>query len=120
MPHGGVDGWAGGAAGNLLFAVRERAPADWEPMGMSLEIRRVSSGRAGEGEKALALLLLVLRDLADGWLALGFGGTRGRGTVSVSEVRFTGNGLPSPWASLAGRTPADVIDHPPEPVTQGL
>src|SRR5260370_50950 len=87
---------------------------------MSLAIRRAGGGGAGEGEKALALLLLVLRDLADGWLALGFGGTRGRGTVSVSEVRFTGNGLPSPWASLAGRTLADLIDDPPEPVTQAF
>src|SRR5260370_9646531 len=85
---------------------------------MSLAIRRVRGGRAGEGEKALALLLLVLRDLADGWLALGFGGTRGRGTVSVSEVRFTGNGLAGPWASLAGRTLADLIADPPTPVTQ--
>jgi hypothetical protein len=64
----------------------------------------------------LALLLLVLRDLADGWLALGFGGTRGRGTIEVSRVTFSGQDLPGPWAALSGRTLADVASDPPAAV----
>ena len=65
----------------------------------------------------------MLRDLADGWLALGFGGTRGRGSVRVSRVAFTGDGLTGVWAGLAGRTLAEVIADPPdgvEPRLRGL
>jgi CRISPR/Cas system CSM-associated protein Csm3 (group 7 of RAMP superfamily) len=122
ITHVAIDRWTGGAAENLLFSVREPATADWESIRLSLDTRLVAGG-APEGEgpasqaQALALLLLVLRDLADGWLALGFGGTRGRGAISVSEVAFTGTGLPGPWAAMAGRTLAGLIDDPPEAVT---
>ena len=76
-------------------------------------------GRWGR-RSGLALLLLVLRDLADGWLALGFGATRGRGSVRVSRVAFTGEGLTGIWAGLPGRTLADVIDDPPDGVSRAF
>jgi CRISPR/Cas system CSM-associated protein Csm3 (group 7 of RAMP superfamily) len=120
VTHVAIDRWTGGAAENLLFSVREPATADWQPIIMTLDTRRIGGSDPAEAGKALALLLLVLRDLADGWLALGFGGTRGRGAVTVSEVSFTGSGLPEPWASLAGHTLADLIDHPPDSVTQAF
>ena len=116
VTHVAVDRWTGGAAENLLFSVQEPASADWQPMRMSLD-----TGRAGSpGGQALALLLLVLRDLADGWLALGFGGTRGRGSVSVSRIAFTGDGLPGVWAGLPGRSLAEVIDDPPDGVRRAF
>jgi CRISPR/Cas system CSM-associated protein Csm3 (group 7 of RAMP superfamily) len=115
VTHVAVDRWTGGAAENLLFSVCEPAAAAWEPIRMSLDIRRVPAGGPG-----LALLLLVLRDLADGWLAVGFGGTRGRGAVSVSRVTFSGTGLPEPWAGLCGRTLADLTGDPPEGVSRAL
>jgi CRISPR/Cas system CSM-associated protein Csm3 (group 7 of RAMP superfamily) len=115
VTHVAVDRWTGGAAENLLFSVCEPADAAWEPIRMSLDIRRVPEGGPG-----LALLLLVLRDLADGWLAVGFGGTRGRGAVSISQVTFSGSGLPEPWAGLCGRTLADLTGDPSEGISRAF
>jgi CRISPR/Cas system CSM-associated protein Csm3 (group 7 of RAMP superfamily) len=120
VTHVAVDRWTGGAAENLLFSVQEPASADWQPMRMSLDAGRVGTPGDQDGGQALALLLLVLRDLADGWLALGFGGTRGRGSVRVSRVAFTGGGLPGIWAELPGRTLAEVIDDPPDGVRRAF
>jgi len=120
VTHVAIDRWTGGAAENLLFSVREPETADWQPITLTLDTGRVSRSSEAEASKALALLLLVLRDLADGWLALGFGGTRGRGAITVSQVSFTGSGLPDPWASLAGHTLADLIDTPPDSITQAF
>lgn len=117
VTHVAIDRWTGGSAENLLFSVREPATADWEPIQLSLDTSRL---RGTEPERALALLLLVLRDLADGWLAAGFGGTAGRGALTVSGVRFTGSGLPQPWASLAGRTLRDLTGEPPPAVTRAF
>ena len=94
----------------------EPVSARWQPIQLSLDVSRVGGSDDEDGVRALALLMLVLRDLADGWLALGFGGTRGRGSVRVSQVGFTGDGLTGAWAGLAGRTLAEVIADPPDAV----
>ena len=120
VTHVAVDRWTGGAAENLLFSVQEPASAEWQPIRLSLDVNRVGGPGDGDGGQALALLLLVLRDLADGWLALGFGATRGRGSVRVSRVAFTGEGLTGVWAGLPGRTLADVIDDPPDGVSRAF
>lgn len=117
VTHVAVDRWTGGAAENLLFSVREPAAAEWEPLRMTVDVTRPGDRDA---DAELALLMLVVRDLADGWLAVGFGGTRGRGTISVSRVSFTGSGLPGPWASLAGRTLAEVVAAPPPAVQRAF
>jgi CRISPR/Cas system CSM-associated protein Csm3 (group 7 of RAMP superfamily) len=114
VTHVAVDRWTGGAAENLLFSVQEPAAADWQPIRLTLDTTRASSPADPDSGQALAVLLLVLRDLADGWLTLGFGGTRGRGSVRVSQVAFSGDGLTGAWAGLPGRTLAEVIDDPPD------
>ena len=116
VTHVAVDRWTGGAAENLLFSVAEPVSASWQPIQLSLDVSRVGGPDDEDGVRALPLLMLVLRDLGDGWLALGFGGTRGRGSVRVSRVGFTGDGLTGAWADLAGRTLAEVIADPPDAV----
>ena len=119
VTHVAVDRWTGGAAENLLFSVQEPVSAQWQPLWMSLDAGRASPADQ-DGGQALALLLLILRDLADGWLPLGFGGTRGRGSVRVSRVAFTGQGLTGVWAGLPGRTLAEVIHDPPDEVSRAF
>lgn len=112
ITHVAVDRWTGGAATNLLFSVREPRAAHWEPIRLRVEVGRLTEP-TDDSACALVLLLLLLRDLADGWLAFGFGGTRGRGSVTVSSVRFAGQALPQPWDGLPGRTLDQVLDAPP-------
>ena len=120
VTHVAIDRWTGGAAENLLFSVQEPAEAVWDPIRMSLEVGRAGEPDGDDAAQALALLLLVLRDLADGWLAFGFGGTRGRGSIKVSQIAFSGNGLQEPWSELCGPTLADVIADPPEGVRRAF
>lgn len=88
-PHVAVDRWTGGAADGRLFTNLEAHPAGnggWRPIVLDLEIDRLADSRW----QALALLVLVLRDLCDGWIGFGHGTTRGMGAVMVDpeEVRF--------------------------------
>jgi CRISPR/Cas system CSM-associated protein Csm3 (group 7 of RAMP superfamily) len=118
--HVAIDRWTGGAAENLLFSVL--APVTglaWEPLRLRLDTRRMPAAGA-EPHLALALLLLVLRDLADGWLALGYGGTRGRGQLDVRSIRFSGIQLPEPWSALPGRHLDEVLAAPAAPVSEAM
>jgi hypothetical protein len=95
--------------------------APWESIRLRVDLdrfRRIPGDPSGH--LCLALLLLVLRDLADGWLTLGFGGTRGRGHVAVSEIRFSGRALPAPWSALSATTLEQVIADPPAQVLEAM
>ena len=100
--HVAIDRWTGGAAENLLFSVLEPADLQWEQLALAVDTRRCRDDRF-----ALPLLLLLLRDLNDGWVQLGFGGTRGRGSIAGVETRF------------AGLQPAGALGLPRRPVAAG-
>jgi CRISPR/Cas system CSM-associated protein Csm3 (group 7 of RAMP superfamily) len=106
--HVAIDRWTGGAADGLLFSVLETAGTEWEDLTLALDTRRCR-----DDPLVLPLLLLLLRDLNDGWVHLGFGGTRGRGVIAGLKTTFTGSVLPPPWACLTGRTLQDLIVRPP-------
>lgn len=108
-PHVAIDRWTGGAATGRLFASLEAhatRPGAWRPI--ELELR---PGRCSEPQltSALALLVLVLRDLCEGWVGFGHGTTRGTGGVIAdpAEVRFHAD---ADWqAEWDGRSLADIL-----------
>jgi CRISPR/Cas system CSM-associated protein Csm3 (group 7 of RAMP superfamily) len=95
--HVAVDRWTGGAAESLLFSVLEPHGLSWEPMRLRLDLTRLV---AREREPALALVLLVLRDLGRGRLPIGHAGNRGMGAVEVRELEGDGVDLDAEWATL--------------------
>ena len=123
--HVAIDRWTGGASDHRLFSVLEpRHRTEWEPISIDIDVTQLdrygAAGIAGSTALALPLLLLVLRDLRDGWLALGFGGSRGRGQIEVTGVTFDGAGLSTPWQALAGQTLDTVLTAPPPQVTAAM
>ncbi|WP_320064288.1 RAMP superfamily CRISPR-associated protein [Micromonospora sp. RTGN7] len=120
--HVAIDRWTGGASDHRLFSVLDPdAKTAWEPIRLEVDVARLTRhGRSDGASAALPLLLLVLRDLRDGWLSLGYGGTRGRGQIEVTDVTFDGAGLDGSWQSLAGRTLDTILADPPEDVIAAM
>ncbi|MEU7002658.1 RAMP superfamily CRISPR-associated protein [Nonomuraea sp. NPDC046570] len=87
--HVALDRWTGGAADGRLFSVLEPHSVEWEPVRLSIDLTRLGAGR----ERALALLLLTLRDLVEGRIPLGASVNRGFGDIEISEITLIGG----PW-----------------------
>jgi len=83
--HVAIDRWTGGAADGFLYTVLEPFQVTWPPLDLTLDLDRL---RPDDVLPALALLLLTLDDLAQGRMALGFGGNRGLGAVTVTAIRI--------------------------------
>jgi CRISPR/Cas system CSM-associated protein Csm3 (group 7 of RAMP superfamily) len=83
--HVGIDRWTGAAADGYLYTAIEPFGVEWEPIKIRLDLNLLPS----ELQKpALALLLLLLRDLSANRLPLGFGVNRGYGELEISQVKF--------------------------------
>jgi CRISPR/Cas system CSM-associated protein Csm3 (group 7 of RAMP superfamily) len=95
--HVAIDRWLGSAAESMLYTVLEPHRTEWEPLTLEVNLQRLPSELQ---LPALALLLLVVRDLANDRLPLGFATHRGMGTVSVGQVEMVGVDLPEPLAQL--------------------
>ena len=98
--HVAIDRWTGGAADQLLFSVLEPHGVDWEPIRLTVDLTRLGDQR----DLALALLLLVLRDLEQRRIPLGGMVNRGFGDVTIESIEFSGNG----WT--ADTTLRDALD----------
>ena len=93
--HVAIDRWTGGAAEGKLFSVLEPHGVTWRPLKLSLNQTQLSSMSSGNGEpinplSGLAILLLTLQALDDGSIGLGWGTTRGHGSVRVSHIKISG------------------------------
>jgi CRISPR/Cas system CSM-associated protein Csm3 (group 7 of RAMP superfamily) len=86
--HVAIDRWTGGAAEGLLYSSLEPWGLEWDPIRLGLDLHRVKDVE----EPALALLLLVVRDLALGRLSIGWGTRRGLGSTRVGEIRISVRG----------------------------
>ncbi len=87
--HVAVDRWTGGAAEGLLFNALEPFNVSWEPIRLTVDLNRLTDRPADKlrnPDPALALLLLLIRDLASERIPLGFGSNRGYGSIAVREI----------------------------------
>lgn len=92
--HVAVDRWTGGAADGFLYSVLEPHGVEWEPIHLSLDLTRLrKDDDRNDRDPAVALLLLVLRDLTAERIPLGFGVNRGMGAIEVSAITVTPEGL---------------------------
>jgi hypothetical protein len=88
--HVAIDRWTGGAADKLLFTVAEPWDVAWEPIRLRLDHSWLTARLdQTSADAAVALVLLVLRDLQHGWLPLGGGTNRGLGDLADVTVTIT-------------------------------
>jgi len=87
--HVAIDRWTGGAADSFLYTVLEPIGFNWYPINLSLDLYRLKrKDREDEYLPSLALLFLVLRDLMNQRIPLGFGTNRGMGAIEIKEITF--------------------------------
>lgn len=86
--HTAIDRFTGGVAEGALYSVLAPHNIEWQPIKMSLDF-----GRTENDKCCLMLLLLVLRDLAENRLPLGFATNRGMGEVKVKSIKLKGKNL---------------------------
>ena len=90
--HVSIDRWTGGAADGALFNVISPGAGQTGHFNISVDDRRLAfKSEDVSGQKtgaAIALLLLVLRDLSLGKISFGFGATRGNGSLAVQAITF--------------------------------
>src|SRR5262249_40476034 len=92
--HVAVDRWTGGAAEGFLYSVLEPNGIHWEPIRLTLDLTRLrKDGERNDRDPAVALLLLVLRELSAGCIPLGFGVNRGMGAIEIRDILFRPEGL---------------------------
>lgn len=84
--HVAVDRWTSGAAQGMLFSRLEPKGASFDALCMTLDFERIADERA---EPAVALLLLLLRELIEGNIKIGYGTNGGYGGIEVSQIELT-------------------------------
>jgi CRISPR/Cas system CSM-associated protein Csm3 (group 7 of RAMP superfamily) len=88
--HVAIDRWTGGAAEHMLYSALEPFNLTWEPIELTLNLNRIDEANR---PAAKALLILVLRDIAQGRIPLGYGVNRGYGSLEVESVSLKGAAL---------------------------
>lgn len=83
--HTAIDRFTGGAAEGALYSVLAPQTVEWNPIKMTLDFARTENDLC-----CLMLLLLILRDLAQNRLPLGFAVNRGMGEIQVEKIEVTG------------------------------
>lgn len=98
--HVGADRWTGGAAENILFSALEPLGESWGPLQLTLDLDRLPKELH---LPAVALMLLLLRDLAGERIPFGYGSNRGLGSLKATGFVLNGRGLDGGLAGLAGK-----------------
>lgn len=98
--HVAIDRWTGGAVDGRLYSVVEPFGMVWNPIRLELDLEALSCEIR---EPALMLLLLTLREIAQGHLPLGYATNRGMGELRVDRIHLSGThpeGAPEALRSL--------------------
>ncbi|MFQ3616763.1 MAG: RAMP superfamily CRISPR-associated protein [Cyanobacteriota bacterium] len=85
-----IDRWTGGAADQFLYSTLEPMGVQWQPIALRLNLSRLQG--ADLQKQGVALLLLVLRDLVQGRIPLGYGVNRGMGAIAIKSISFSASG----------------------------
>lgn len=89
--HVAIDRWTGGAADGALYSVlAPAADTGWDCLKLSLDFSRLPDASR---RPAFVLLLLVLRDLVENRIPLGFATTRGMGEVEIENITIASEEL---------------------------
>lgn len=102
--HVAIDRFTGGASDKALFSTRPpKSSTKWGPVRLELSTARkkFAVDEAGanlhtlsvdDRDAELALFMLTLRDLVQGWIPLGFATRRGMGTIEVKSIDVASRG----------------------------
>jgi CRISPR/Cas system CSM-associated protein Csm3 (group 7 of RAMP superfamily) len=90
--HVAIDRWTGGAAAGALFSALEPTRQTFDPIKFSLDLNRIPENLT---RPVLALVLLLLRDMAKSRIPIGFGTNRGLGEIVVTDISFATDSLPN-------------------------
>lgn len=95
--HNAIDRFTGGTADGALYSVLAPTKISWDKMRFSLDFSRIKNEEQeiekAERRKCLMLLLLVLRDLSENRLPLGFATNRGMGEIKINNFELVGKKL---------------------------
>lgn len=86
--HVAIDRWTGGAADGFLYSTLEPMGVDWQPIKLRLDLSRLEEFQSA----SIMLILLLLRDLIQGRVPLGYATNRGMGAIKVNQVTINYSG----------------------------
>ncbi|WP_280310285.1 RAMP superfamily CRISPR-associated protein [Nocardia abscessus] len=118
-----IDRWTGAASDGLLFTALEPhtvAGADvWSPIHLDIDLTRIPPDAPVPVEALVTLVLLLARDLAEGWIPLGYATTRGLGAVRAETSAITvtldtgpDHHVGAALRALDGHTLHDILTSP--------
>lgn len=86
--HVAIDRFTGGASEGALYNARPvKSSCQWDPISVTINSFPAVSDEMLKQE--LALLKLLLRDFADGYISVGFGSRRGLGEIGNVKVEYS-------------------------------
>lgn len=80
--HVAVDRWTGGAADGFLYSNLEPMGVTWQPINLKLDLHRFEDKKL----VIIALIFLIIRDLANNRIPLGYGTNRGMGSIKITNI----------------------------------
>jgi CRISPR/Cas system CSM-associated protein Csm3 (group 7 of RAMP superfamily) len=107
--HVAIDRWTGGASDGALYTVLEAHSPSFGNVCFTVNPARVP---VHVRKPAIALLYLLISELIDGYMPLGFGVNRGLGDVAASNVSWLGLETFADWSTQFGAAgKPSSIDH---------